>query len=120
MKPWPVLAIATAAGALPLLGFALALGETVLPVDWTPVIALSVSSQLVGQGLLVYAMGHLSPVVVGLCFLTQPIASAAIGWAVYGEALSLGDGLGALLVCAALVLIRLPDRRLATLPVEGQ
>jgi drug/metabolite transporter (DMT)-like permease len=120
MKPWPVLAIATVAGALPLLGFALALGETVLPQDWTPVILLSISSQLVGQGLLVYAMGHLSPVLVGLCFLTQPIASAAIGWAAYGEALSLGDGIGALLVCAALVLIRLPDRRLATTPVEGQ
>jgi len=120
MKPWPVLAIATAAGALPLLGFALAMGETVLPADWTPVIALSISSQLVGQGLLVYAMGHLSPVVVGLCFLTQPIGSAAIGWAVYGEALGAGDAIGALLVCAALVLIRLPDRRLATVPVEGQ
>ncbi len=120
MKAWPVLAIATAAGALPLLGFALLTGETVLPANWTPVILLSISSQLVGQGLLVYAMGHLSPVIVGLCFLTQPIASAAIGRAVYGEALSLGDGLGALLVCAALVLIRLPDRRLASLPVEGQ
>jgi len=120
MKPWPVLAIATAAGALPLLGFALAMGETVIPIDWTPVIALSISSQLVGQGLLVYAMGHLSPVLVGLCFLTQPIASAAIGWAVYGETLGVGDLLGALLVCAALVLIRLPDRRLASVPVEGQ
>jgi drug/metabolite transporter (DMT)-like permease len=120
MKPWPVLAVATAAGALPLLGFALMQGETVIPTDWTPVIALSISSQLVGQGLLVYAMGHLSPVVVGLCFLTQPIASAAIGWAVYDDALGLCDGLGALLVCAALVLIRLPDRRLASVPVEGQ
>jgi drug/metabolite transporter (DMT)-like permease len=120
MKPWPVLAIATAAGALPLLGFALLQGETVIPTDWTPIILLSISSQLVGQGLLVYAMGHLSPVLVGLCFLTQPIASAGIGWAVYAEALSLSDALGALLVCAALVLIRLPDRRLASLPVEGQ
>jgi drug/metabolite transporter (DMT)-like permease len=114
MKPWPVLAIATAAGALPLLGFALALGEAVIPADWTPVVLLSLSSQLVGQGLLVYAMGHLSPVLVGLCFLTQPIASAAIGWAAYGERLSAADGVGALLVCAALVLIRLPDRKLAT------
>ncbi|HTU13261.1 MAG TPA: DMT family transporter [Allosphingosinicella sp.] len=120
MKPWPVLAIATAAGALPMLGFALLQGEAVLPADWTPVVLLSISSQLVGQGLLVYAMGHLSPVVVGLCFLTQPICSAAIGWLVYREALGLGDLLGALLVCAALVLIRLPDRRLARVPVEGQ
>ena len=59
MKPWPVLAIATAAGALPILLFSLWLGEQVMPGDWTPVILLSISSQLVGQGLLVYAMGHL-------------------------------------------------------------
>ena len=61
-----------------------------MPGDWTPVILLSISSQLIGQGLLVYAMGHLSPVVVGLCFLTQPIASAAIGWLAYDERLSAG------------------------------
>jgi drug/metabolite transporter (DMT)-like permease len=114
MKPWPVLAIATAAGALPILFLALALGERIMPNDWTPVIALSISSQLIGQGLLVYAMGHLSPVVVGLAFLTQPIASAAIGWAAYDERLSLTDGIGALLICAALVLIRGPERKLAT------
>ena len=113
MKPWPVLAIATAGGAFPLLLFALALGEQVMPQDWLPVIALSVSSQLIGQGLLVYAMGHVSPVVVGLCFLTQPIASAAIGWLAFQERLSAEDALGALLICAALVLIRLPGRRLA-------
>ena len=119
MAPMPVLAIATAAGALPLLLFSLAIGETVIPTDWTPVILLSISSQLVGQGLLVYAMGHLSPVVVGLCFLTQPAASAAIGWAVYGERLSVGDGVGAALICAALVLIRLPERGVATNAREG-
>jgi len=113
MKPWPVLAIATAGGALPILLFALALGEQVMPQDWLPVIALSISSQLIGQGLLVYAMGHLSPVLVGLCFLTQPIASAAIGWIAFGERLSAGDGIGALLICVALVLIRLPARKLA-------
>jgi drug/metabolite transporter (DMT)-like permease len=120
VKPWPVLLVASAAGALPLLVTALALGETIMPVNWWPVIILSISSQLVGQGLLVYAMGHLSPVVVGLCFLLQPLASAVIGWAVYHESLSLADGLGALLICTALVLIRLPDRRLASQPAEGQ
>ena len=110
MAPWPVLAVATAAGAPPLLFFALAIGEQVMPGDWTPVILLSISSQLVGQGLLVYAMGHLSPVLVGLCFLTQPILSAAIGWAAYGERFSASDAIGALLICAALVLIRLPGK----------
>ena len=35
---------------------------------------------------------------------------AAIGWAAYGESLSAADGIGALLIGAALVLIRLPGK----------
>ena len=120
MAPLPVLAIATAAGAVPLLVLALQIGEHVMPDDWTPVILLAVSSQLIGQGLLVYAMGHQPPLVVGLCFLTQPIAAAAVGWAVFGEQLAAIDVGGAVLICAALVLIRLPDRRLASPPIEAQ
>lgn len=119
MAPWPVLAVATAAGVLPILLFSLGLGEKVMPDDWTPIILLSLGSQLIGQGLLVYAMGHLSPVVVGLCFLTQPVASAVIGWLAYDERLSAADGLGALIICAALVLIRLPDRKLATIEAQA-
>jgi drug/metabolite transporter (DMT)-like permease len=114
LASWPVLAIATAAGALPILLAALAMGERVIPTDWTPLILLSIGSQLIGQGLLVYALGHLTPLVVGVGLLTQPVVSAAIGWVVYGERLALADGIGALLICAALVLIRLPERGVAT------
>ena len=114
LPPFPVLALATAAGALPLLLLALALGETVMPRDWSAVVLLSLGSQLIGQGLLVYAMGHLTPIVTGLGLLTQPIAAALIGWIVYGESFTARDGLGALLICAAMLLIRLPERRLAS------
>jgi len=110
LSPFPTLFIATAAGGLPLLLFAVALGEQVWPGDWGPVILLSIGSQLFGQSLLVFAMGHLTPVVTGLGLLTQPVAAAAIGWLVYGERLSEVDILGALLICAGLVLIRLPQR----------
>jgi drug/metabolite transporter (DMT)-like permease len=118
LPPFPVLAIATVAGALPLLLLALALGETVMPGDWSAVVLLSLGSQLIGQGLLVFAMGHLTPIVTGVGLLTQPIAAALIGWMVYGESFSARDGLGALLICAAMVLIRLPDRRLASNAAE--
>ena len=114
MLSWHVLAVATAAGVLPLLLMAFAMGEQIMPADWTPVVLLSLSSQVIGQGLLVYAMGYLSPVIVGLCFLTQPLASAIVGWAVYDERLSAGDGLGALLICAALLLIRPGGTKVAT------
>ena len=114
MAPLPVLAVATAAGAAPLLVLALALGEQVLPGDWTPVLLLSLGSQVIGQGLLVYAIGHLSPVVVGIGLLTQPVAASALGWIVYREGFGLADALGALLIAAAMVLIRLPPRPLAS------
>ena len=114
MAPMPVLAIATAAGALPLLLLALALGQTVMPGDWTPLLILSFGSQVVGQGLLVYAVGYLSPVVVGLGLLAQPAAGAVIGRLAYGETFSLADAAGAVLIAVALVLIRLPERELAS------
>jgi drug/metabolite transporter (DMT)-like permease len=110
MAPMPVLAIATAAGALPLLLLSLALGQKVMPDDWTPLLVLSFGSQVLGQGLLVYAVGYLSPVVVGLGLLAQPAAGAVIGRFAYGETFSLADGAGALLIAVALVLIRLPEK----------
>jgi drug/metabolite transporter (DMT)-like permease len=110
MAPMPVLAIATAAGALPLLLLALALGQKVMPGDWTPLLVLSFGSQVIGQGLLVYAVGYLSPVVVGLGLLAQPAAGAVIGRFAYGETFSPADAAGAVLIAVALVLIRLPER----------
>jgi drug/metabolite transporter (DMT)-like permease len=110
MAPMPVLFIATAAGALPLLLLALALGQTVMPGDWTPLLILSFGSQVVGQGLLVYAVGYLSPVVIGLGLLAQPAAGAVIGRFAYGETFSAADAAGAVLIAVALVLIRLPEK----------
>jgi drug/metabolite transporter (DMT)-like permease len=113
LSPMPVLALATIAGIAPLLFFAWLLGEQIMPHDWAPLILLSIGSQVIGQGLLIYAIGHLSPVVVGLGLLTQPAISATIGWMVYNERLGIADGIGTLFICAALVLIRLPERQRA-------
>ena len=106
MGPWPTLALATVAGVAPLLLVALAMGEQVMPGDWTPVILLALGSQLFGQGLIVYAIGHLPPIVTGLGFLTQPAISAAIGWIMYGERLGPADLAGAAAIAVALVLVR--------------
>jgi drug/metabolite transporter (DMT)-like permease len=110
LAPLPVLALATVAGVLPLLLSALLLGEKVMPGHWTPLILLSLGSQVIGQGLLVYAIGHLKPVVIAIGLLTQPAVTALIGWLAYGEAFGTADAAGALLICLALVLIRLPPR----------
>jgi drug/metabolite transporter (DMT)-like permease len=117
LAPVPLLFLASAFGAAMLVPFALLLGEQVIPANWTFVLLLALSSQVLGQGLLVYAIGAVPPFVVGLTLLTQPAISAFIGWAAYGETLSPLDWVGALAIGAALVLVRLPERGLRT-PAE--
>lgn len=112
LQSLPLLFIASAFGAAMLLPVSLAFGERVIPADWTFVVILALSSQVLGQGLLVYAIGALSPLVVGLTLLTQPAISALVGWVVYGETLSPLDWVGATAIAAALVLVRLPSRGL--------
>ncbi|MCW3846866.1 DMT family transporter [Sphingomonas sp. LB-2] len=110
MAPIPALALSSLASALPLLLFATLLGETVMPHHWGILIGLALASQVVGQGLMIYAIGHLSPLVVGIALLTQPIVAATVGWLAYGERLGWPDLLGAVMVAVALVLVRLaPD-----------
>lgn len=113
MGSWSVLVWSTIFGIGPMLGIALLLGEPVWPTDWTPVLLLALVCQLIGQGLMVYAVSHFSPVVLGIALLSQPAIAALIGWQAFGETLSLGDTIGMLAIGAALVLVRLPEARRA-------
>lgn len=94
-----------------LLGLALILGEPVWPTDWTPLIVLFITSQLIGQGLLVYSLGHFPPLIIGLALLTQPAIAAAIGYWVFDEVLSALDIVGMLLLGSALVVARVAQAR---------
>ena len=108
----PLLFFASLFGAAMLLPASLALGEQIAPDDWTFVIILALSSQVLGQGLLVYALGHVPPLIVGLALLTQPAISAIVGWLVYRETLTALDWVGAIAIGVALVLVRLRDKGL--------
>ncbi|MBL0925082.1 MAG: DMT family transporter, partial [Sphingomonadaceae bacterium] len=102
LPSWTLLAWSTLATAPPLLLIALALGEQIMPSNWTPVVALAVVSQLIGQGLMVYVLGKVTPLLFGLALLTQPLVSATIGWLQYGERLGPADAAGARLIASAL------------------
>lgn len=106
MAPLPALAASTLASIVPLWLAAYAMGERILPGHWAPLIGLALVSQVLGQGLMTYALGRLSPLVVGLGLLTQPVVSATVGWLAYDERLGAADLVGAILVAAALVLVR--------------
>ena len=105
---WSVLGLVCASSAPVLLVIALLLGEPVLPgaAGWLPVVALALSSQVLGQGLLVYALKHFPPLIIGMALLTQPAIAAAVGWMAFDETLGLPDIAGMALVSIALVLAR--------------
>lgn len=113
MGSWSVLVWSTIFGIGPMLCIAVLLGEPVWPTDWTPVLLLALVCQLFGQGAMVYAVSHFSPVVLGIALLSQPAIAALIGWRVFGETLSLFDTIGMVLIGVALVLVRLPEARRA-------
>jgi drug/metabolite transporter (DMT)-like permease len=108
----PLLGLATLSGALCLLPMALLAPGAFWPQDWTPIVLLALGSQVIGQGLVVYAVGHLRPLVVGLTLLVQPAIAATIGALRFGETPGPVELAGAALVVVALVLVRLPDRAL--------
>ncbi len=112
IKPLPLLLLATIFAIPPLVAISFGLGERVWPTDWTPLLIFALTSQVLGQGLLVYSIGVFPPLVVGLALLTQPVVSALIGWFVYREGLSAADAIGALAIAIGLVLVRLPERGL--------
>lgn len=120
LAPLPALGLATGASILPLLALALLMGERIWPHDWTPIIALVLVSQVFGQTLLIYALGQLSPLVVGIALLVQPVVAASVGWIVYDERLGLPDLAGAVLVAVALVLVRDKPAPLAPAATEAR
>ncbi|MGU3389401.1 DMT family transporter [Sphingomonas sp. M1A8_2b] len=106
LAPISALTLSTLAGILPLLVFALAMGERVLPTHWGPLIGLALCSQVLGQGLMIYALGRFSPLVIGIALLIQPVVAGIVGWFVYGERLGAADLVGVAMVAVALVLVR--------------
>lgn len=101
-----VLAMSTLASVVFLLPAALLEPGSIWPADWRPVVTLAITSQLVGQGLMVFASGRLPAPVIGVGLLVQPMVSAVAGWLLFGEVLGSAELAGAAMVLAALVLIR--------------
>ena len=89
-----------------ILALALMRGEPVWPTDWTPIVILFITSQLVGQGLMVFSLRHFPPLIIGVALLTQPALAAVIGYYAFGEVLGALDIAGMVLLDSALVVAR--------------
>lgn len=106
---WELLFLSTLAGAPVMLAMAVWLGEPVWPHVWWPLIALALCSQVVGQGLIVFALRHLSPLIIGVALLAEPAVSILAGWLAFGEIMGPLDAMGMALIAAALLLGRLAE-----------
>lgn len=83
----PVLLPATVAGAAALIG-------------------LAVLGQAAGQGLLAFALGHVSAAFSSLVIFLEAVAAAVVAWMVFDERLTLDQGLGGLMILAGIVAAR--------------
>lgn len=110
LGPWQALFAATSFATAALLPLALASDGRFWPHDWTPLLVLALGSQVAGQGLIIFALPHLSPIATGLGLLIQPMLSAMLGWIWFSERLSSAEALGMTAILLALVLVRLPER----------
>jgi len=108
-----VLAGSSLAGALAILPIVLMSPEPLVPATfegWLPLIVLGLGGQVLGQGLIVYALAHLSPSVSGIGLLSQPVLATLIGWLAFGEVMGPLELFGASLILLALISQSLPAR----------
>jgi drug/metabolite transporter (DMT)-like permease len=84
-------------------------GESLLPHSlngWAALSALAWVSQAMGQGLIAYALGHLPASFSALVILIEPLTAAVLGWAWLGEALTVMQALGGVIVLAGIMVAR--------------
>ena len=117
IEPLPLIFWASLLGAVFILPMALATGEPLVPGRWEIVALLALTSQVIGQGLLVFAIGRLPQLVIGLGLIAQVAVSAGLGWLIYGEAFAPIDWIGAVAIVLALLLVRLRKPPIA--PMSG-
>jgi drug/metabolite transporter (DMT)-like permease len=102
--------ISTIAAALCLLAIALTEGGTLVPhtsEGWAVVVGLGLICQVLGQGLSAVGIGRLPAGVVAIILLSHPILSAILAYFVFGEALTLDQVIGGVLILGAVMMTRI-------------
>ena len=104
-----LMAVTTTLTAIILFPAALASGEQMLPVSaygWWMLVGLALISHAAGQGLIAYALAHLSAAFSSVSLLFQPVMAALFAWLLLGEGLVPLQMLGGLIVLAGIYLAR--------------
>jgi drug/metabolite transporter (DMT)-like permease len=75
-------------------------------MGWAILVGLAWMSQAAGQSLITYALGWLPAAFSSLTLLIQPVIAAVIAWALLGEALTVSQIAGGVIVLSGIALAR--------------
>jgi len=118
---WRWTAVVGAVGAVTVAPLALATapGEGPFPLDfWLWALALTLVPQLVGHSSFTWAVRWLSPTLVSVVILAEPVLASGIGAVLYDETPGPVVLLGAVVLVAGVALTTVAEQRRAPLPAE--
>jgi drug/metabolite transporter (DMT)-like permease len=111
-----LMAVSTSISALVLLPIALFIAgsaqQAFWPMGWhgwLALLGLALVTQILGQGLIAYALAHLSAALSTTGLLIQPVVAAVAAWIIFGEALGAWQLLGAPVLLLGIYLARRSD-----------
>lgn len=84
-------------------------GETMAvmtPAGWAVLVALAAGPQVLGQGLIAWALAHLPASFVSVSLLVQPIVAATVAWILFDERIGVQQAVGAVAVLAGITIAR--------------
>lgn len=104
-----LMSVTSTLAALLLLPITLATGEALTPSSprgWLVLAGLAASSQVVGQGLIAWALAHLPAAFSSVTLLVQPVAAAVFAWAFLQEPLTATQAIAGVIVLGGIYLAR--------------
>jgi drug/metabolite transporter (DMT)-like permease len=69
-----------------------------VPAAWGSVIGMALFAQLIGHTSMNWALKHFSAGIVGVAMLLEPVFAAGLAWPIFGEPISLVQGIGAVVL----------------------
>ena len=95
--------------ALAILPFAAASGDALVAstlAGWSVLVALAAGPQVLGQGLIAWALAHLPVAFASVTLLAQPVTAAAIAWLLFDERISGQQAIAAAAILAGIAVAR--------------
>ena len=78
----------------------------VTPAGWAVMVALAAGPQVLGQGLIAWALAHLPASFVSVSLLVQPIVAASVAWFLFDERIGVQQAIGAVVVMTGIAIAR--------------